>query len=155
MLPVPIGKTDDIYDQGRTFTILPEARRKHMAIFGKSGVGKTTLLRKLIAWDIHQRLGTSVLDPHGSLIDDVLEIIPRSRINDVIYFNPKERSRVLGINILEPVSEDYQPLMVSYLISIFKALWHDSWGRRMEDIPRNSAFALLENAGTSEPLTGF
>jgi hypothetical protein len=60
------------------FSILAEDRRKHMAIFGKSGVGKTTLLRNMIAHDISAGLGVTVIDPHGSLIRDVLEMIPRS-----------------------------------------------------------------------------
>jgi len=144
MQPVPIGRTDDIWDQGHIFTVPAEARRKHMAIFGKSGVGKTTLLRNMIAWDIHHGLGVTVLDPHGNLIDDLLEMIPRSRTNDVIYFNPKDTSRALGLNMLDSLAHEERALAVSYLLSIFKALWADSWGPRMEDILRNAAFALIE-----------
>ena len=144
MESLPIGKTDDPFDSGRILTIHPDTRRKHMAIFGKSGVGKSTLLRNMIAWDIAHGAGVAVEDPHGSLVDEVLEMIPRHRTNDVIYFNPKDRTRVMGLNIFDQGDAHDRALLVSYLISIFKALWHDSWGPRMEDILRNAAFALSE-----------
>ncbi len=75
---------------GSDVSIHETDRRKHMAIFGKSGVGKTTLMRNMIAADLHAGNGLTVVDPHGSLIEDLLEIIPRRRTNDVIYLNPAE-----------------------------------------------------------------
>jgi hypothetical protein len=53
------------------------------------------------------------LDPHGSLIDDLLSVIPRSRTNDVIYFNPAERERIIGLNVLESVRAEQRHLVVS------------------------------------------
>jgi hypothetical protein len=144
MHPLPIGKTDDAFDSGRVLTISPDARRKHIAIFGKSGVGKSTLLRNMIAWDIEHGAGVAVEDPHGSLVDEILETIPRRRTNDVIYFNPKDRAHAMALNIFDQGDAHERALLVSYLISIFKALWRDSWGPRMEDILRNAAFALSE-----------
>src|ERR1017187_5103595 len=122
----------------------PDARRKHIAVFGKSGVGKSTLLRNMIAWDIEHGAGVAVEDPHGSLVDEILETIPRRRTNDVIYFNPKDRAHAMALNIFDQGDAQERALLVSYLISIFKSLWHDSWGPRMEDILRNAAFALIE-----------
>src|SRR6266446_4835130 len=80
-----------------------DVRRKHMAVFGKSGVGKTTLLRNMILADLHAGNGVTVVDPHGSLIEDLLQIIPRHRTNDVIYLNPAHLERVIGLNVLESV----------------------------------------------------
>jgi hypothetical protein len=144
MHPLPIGKTDDPFNTGNIFSIPADARRKHTAIFGKSGVGKSTLLRNMIAWDIDHGAGVAVQDPHGSLVDEILETIPRHRTNDVIYFNPKDHTRAMGLNIFDQGDAQERALLVSYLISIFKALWGDSWGPRMEDILRNAAFALSE-----------
>lgn len=76
----------------KQFSLSPEARRKHIAIFGKSGVGKTILMRNMIACDLYGGVGVIVIDPYGSLIEDVLEIIPRERTNHVIYIQP-ERHR--------------------------------------------------------------
>ena len=144
MHPLPIGKTDDPFNTGNIFGIPADARRKHIAVFGKSGVGKSTLLRNMLAWDIEHGAGVAVQDPHGSLVDEILETIPRHRTNDVIYFNPKGHTRAMGLNIFDQGDAQERALLVSYLISIFKALWGDSWGPRMEDILRNAAFALSE-----------
>jgi len=141
MESIPIGTTEVT---GSVFNILAEDRRKHMAIFGKSGVGKTTLLRNMIAWDIHSGLGLTVIDPHGGLIQEVLELIPRRRTNDVIYLNPYQPDAVLGINVLENIRADQKPLLVSGLISILKNIWPANWGPRTEYILQNSAYAVLE-----------
>src|SRR6266571_4350975 len=86
-----------------TVSIHEKDRRKHCAIFGKSGVGKTTLMRNMVVADLAAGNGLTVVDPHGSLIDDLLEAIPRHRTNDVIYLNPADPNRVVGLNVLESV----------------------------------------------------
>jgi hypothetical protein len=144
--PLPIGTRDDgIFAQGSIFSILPDARRKHMAIFGATGAGKSTLLRNMIAWDIDAGAGVTVVDPHGGLIDDLLDHhIPRHRLNDVIYFNPKDHERALALNILDCPLPEQRGLVVSNAVSIFHRLWASSWGPRMEDILRNGLYALIE-----------
>lgn len=141
MYDLPVGKTEVA---GNVFRILAPDRRKHMAIFGKSGVGKTSLLRNMIACDLRAGLGVTVIDPHGSLVSDILELIPRHRTNDVIYLNPADRSRVLGLNLLAKVQREERPLVVSALISIFKNIWPTAWGPRSEYILSHAALALLE-----------
>src|SRR5690242_10602882 len=85
--PLPIGVQDDTYERGGPFFVMSEHRRKHMAIFGSTGAGKSTLLRNMIACDIASGIGLTVVDPHGDLIEDILENhIPRHRTNDVVYF---------------------------------------------------------------------
>jgi type IV secretory pathway TraG/TraD family ATPase VirD4 len=146
--PVPIGakqSSDPLFAREEHFAVLPEARRKHMAIFGTTGAGKSTLLRNMAAWDISAGTGVTVIDPHGDLIDDILENhIPKTRSNDVIYFNPKDQSRALGLNILESPRPEQRSLVVANVVSIFRKLWQDSWGPRLEDIFRNSLYALIE-----------
>jgi hypothetical protein len=65
-------------------------RRQHLYTIGKSGAGKTTLLRNLILQDIEAGRGVGVIDPHGDLATDLLDHIPRNRIEDVVYFNPAD-----------------------------------------------------------------
>src|SRR5260370_26759998 len=142
---LPVGTQADPFDRGGVFTPMPEHRRKHMAIFGTTGAGKSTLLRNMIAYDIAAGLGVTVVDPHGDLVEELLENhIPRSRANDVIYFNPKDPMRALGLNILEAVRPELRSLTVSNVVAIFHKLWESSWGPRMEDILRNALFALIE-----------
>ena len=146
--PLPIGSKEGVFDSGNMMAIAPEVRRKHMAVFGATGAGKSTLLRNMIAWDIASGVGVTVIDPHGGLIDDILDNhIPRHRANDVIYFNPKNPDRALAMNILECARPEQRGLVVSNVVSIFRRLWPDSVGPRMEDILRNSLFALIEQPG--------
>ena len=87
MRPFPIGT---IFDHNQTLHLPPEHKRRHVAIFGKSGVGKARLLRNMIEWDVVQNVGVTVIDPHGGPIDAILDNIPRHRTNDVVYFDPRE-----------------------------------------------------------------
>lgn len=135
---------------GSTASLLGTDRRKHCAIFGKSGVGKTTLMRNMIVADIFNGNGVTVIDPHGGLIDDLLEAIPKSRTNDVIYFNPADPERVIGLNVLESVDKSQRSLVVSSLISILRNLYPNNWGPRTEYILEHAVYALLEQ---DEPVT--
>lgn len=143
---IPIGtRNDGFFVEDEPYIIPPDARRKHMAIFGATGAGKSTLLRNMIAWDIASGAGVTVVDPHGGLIDDILDHhVPRHRLNDVIYFNPKDHTRSLGLNILEASHPEQRGLVVSNAVAIFHRLWESSWGPRMEDILRNGLYALIE-----------
>jgi len=148
--PVPIGIQHDpgaLFAQGE-LVIPSDARRKHMAIFGTTGAGKSTLMRNMIAFDIASGIGCTVVDPHGQLVDDILNNhIPRSRIDDVIYFNPKDPDRTIPLNLLDSPDHELDGVVVDNVISIFKQLWPDAFGvgARMEDIFRNSFYALIEH----------
>jgi type IV secretory pathway TraG/TraD family ATPase VirD4 len=135
---------------GSTVSIHEDARRKHMAIFGKSGVGKTTLMRNMIVADLEAGNGLTVVDPAGALVEDILNAIPRHRTNDVIYLNPADPSRVIGLNVLESVGRNERSLVVSSLISILRNLWPANWGPRTEYILEHAVYALLEQP---DPVT--
>lgn len=78
------------WGQERPFVLTPRDRRQHLYAIGKSGTGKTTLLRNLIVQDIYAGHGVGVIDPHGDLATELLDLIPRNRIEDVVYFNPAD-----------------------------------------------------------------
>jgi len=143
MYPLPIGYKIGPKDNRPDGYLIPEVRSRHTALFGKSGVGKTNLMRNMILWDTWNGSGVTVIDPHGQLIDEILENIPKSRTNDVIYFKPADLERVASINILERVPKEYHPLVVSSIVSTFKTLWANGWGPQTEYLLTNFCFALI------------
>jgi len=113
-------------------------------VIGKTGVGKSTLLQNMAISDIEQGNGLAVIDPHGDLAESILDYIPESRINDVIYFNPTDTEYPIGFNPLYNVEASKRHLISSILISTFKKIWNDSWGPRLEYILRLCLLTLLE-----------
>lgn len=149
-----IGRVNFRSDR-RLFGIKRADRRQHMYLIGKTGTGKSTTLLTMIAQDIARGEGVGVIDPHGDLAERVLELVPPSRINDVIYFDPSDFEYPIGFNILEivqPNHPDFQSqrvLVSSGVISVFKKLWADSWGPRLEHFLRNAVLALLDVPGST------
>ena len=107
----------------RVFGIKKRDRRQHYYVVGKTGTGKSELLKNLILQDINNGEGVGVVDPHGELAEDVLRKIPASRINDVIYFNPSDMDYPIGFNVLEVPNPLYKHLVVSDLMAIFTKIW--------------------------------
>ena len=120
-----------------------------MHVIGKTGSGKSTLIKNLIIQDIQQGHGVAVVDPHGDLVDEILTYIPSLRTHDVVYFNPADFDFPVNFNILEQVSRLERALVASHVISIFKNTWHDSWGPRLEYILANAVRALLDYQGST------
>src|SRR5579862_1910337 len=130
-------------DIRKRFGIKQKNRRGHIYILGKTGSGKSTLLLNMLISDIAQGYGVALIDPHGDLAEDLLDFIPHSRIQDVIYFNPADLEYPIAFNPLEKVTPDEQHLIVSGLISTFKKIWTEFWGPRLEHILRHALFTLL------------
>lgn len=137
------GKTN-FRGQEHIFGIKRDDRRRHMYVIGKTGMGKTTLLENMIISDISAGNGLAVVDPHGDLAEEILNFIPPSRINDVIYFNPADIDYPIAFNVMEHVDPKYRHLVASGLIGVFKKIWADSWGPRLEYLLRNTILGLLE-----------
>ena len=85
------------------FGIKKSDRRKHVYVVGKTGTGKSTLLKNMIIQDMRGGEGVAVLDPHGQLIDELLDFVPEGRIDDVVIFNPADADYPISLNMLEMV----------------------------------------------------
>jgi len=136
-------------DIKKIFGIKQKNRRGHMYIIGKTGTGKSTLIENMAISDIKMGYGLALIDPHGDVAEDILDFIPETRIQDVIYFNPADLEYPIAFNPLEKVSFDYHHLVVSNIISVFKKIWSEFWGPRLEHILRHSLFTLLEYPGST------
>jgi GTPase SAR1 family protein len=126
------------------FGIKQADRHSHMYLIGKTGVGKSTLLESLIRQDIQAGRGLALIDPHGDLAEKVLEYLPEERKSDLIYFNVPDAGQSLGFNPIEPVSPARRSLAAGGLLEVFKKLWADSWGPRLEHILRNALLGLFD-----------
>jgi hypothetical protein len=119
-------------------------RRQHVYTIGQTGTGKSTLLRNLILQDIEAGRGCGLIDPHGDLAEEILDFIPPSRIDHVVYFNPADREFPIGFNLLQQVPKDERHVVASGIVSAFKHIWRDSWGPRMEYILSAAVSALMD-----------
>ena len=126
------------------FGIKNDDRRRHIYIVGKSGTGKSTLIENMAVDDVVRGKGVIVVDPHGELADKVISCVPDDRINDVIVFDPSDRAYPIGFNLLEHVEDDFKGMVASGFVGIFKKIFGDSWGPRLEHILRNTVLALLD-----------
>lgn len=140
----PFAKTT-FKNQEVTYGIRRSDRRKHMYVIGKTGTGKSTLLSNMAINDLKNNEGLCVIDPHGDLVETILNYIPSHRINDVVYFDPSDPERTVKINLFEGENIVHRELIASGIVSIFRKLYAYSWGPRLEYILRNTLLTLLES----------
>ncbi len=131
----------------RQFGIRQADRLSHLYVIGKTGTGKTTLLKNLIMQDMVAGRGCAILDPHGDLVEDVFswsERYPEKIATPVTYLNAPDQSQPYGYNPIRHVSPPLRPLLASGILEVFKKLWQEAWGVRMEHIFRNVLLTLLD-----------
>ncbi len=128
-------------------------RRRHMYIIGKTGTGKSQLLEEMIIQDIEAGKGCAVVDPHGDLIDGVLSRIPPSRAEDVIYFDPSDTDRPMGLNMLEAQSEEQKHFVVTSIVGLMYKLYDPMKtgiiGPRFEHAIRNAMLTVMSEKGNT------
>ncbi|MCG3167153.1 MAG: hypothetical protein POELPBGB_02937 [Bacteroidia bacterium] len=131
-------------NQGKRFGIKQSDRLLHTYIIGKTGTGKTTLLETMIRQDIENGRGCCLLDPHGDLVSKIVANVPDERKHDVMYLDITDASQPWTYNPLKRVSLENRPLVASSIIEVFRKLWSDSWGVKLEHIFRFTLLALLD-----------
>lgn len=127
-----------------------DQRQKHTYVIGKTGTGKTTLLKSSIYQDMANGKGLAVFDPHGDMFQELLGLVPKHRQKDVVVFDPSDREHPIGLNILDPGVEfadedDKNEWITSTVLSVFEKLADEKlWGPRMEHILRNATMTALQ-----------
>ncbi len=136
--PVFIGKSD---------------RQRHMYIIGKTGTGKSEFLKQMIMQDIKNGEGLAVIDPHGDLIEDILQLMPPERAEDVILFDPSDLDQPLGFNMLEAQNEQQKHLVVTSVIGLMYKLFDPNKtgiiGPRFEHAVRNAMLTCMYQPGAT------
>lgn len=126
------------------FGIKLKDRKRHIYLIGKSGVGKSTLLKNMVIDDIREGRGVAMIDPHGEDVMEVLDYIPNSRANDVVVFDPGDRDFAIGFNMFEISDPKYKVITASGIVGAFKNIFGDSWGPRLEYWLKSAVLALLD-----------
>jgi len=153
-LDIVLG-SNDYADCQTPIGVTLEQRRKHMYVIGKTGTGKTTLLKSSIYQDMVNGKGLAVFDPHGDMFHELLKLVPENRKNDVIVFDPSDRQWPIGLNILAPGvkfqdKEDEEEWITSSVLAVFaKMTAKEYWGPRMEHILRNTTLTALQTENPS------
>jgi hypothetical protein len=126
-----------------------EDRRRHLYMIGQTGTGKSTLMKALLRQDIENGKGVCLIDPHGEFAEFVLSIVPQERANDVIYFDPGDIARPMGLNMLEidPTHPEQKTMVIDELFGIFDKLYNlkETGGPMFERYFKNSALLLLDD----------
>ena len=137
-------------------TVSMEDRLKHTHIIGATGTGKSTLIANLILQDINHGNGIVLFDPHGDLITDVIALVPKERIDDVVLIDPSDIGYPIGLNILQAHSDIEKEVLSSDLVASFRK-HATSWGDQMNAVLGNAIQAMLEtkDGGTVHDLRRF
>ena len=137
-------------NQRARFGIKQGDRDRHMYVIGKTGMGKTELLKNMAIQDIQAGRGMAFLDPHGDTAEDLPNFVPKERINDVIIFDPSDLDYPIAFNVMEQVDARYRHLVASGLLGVFKKVFGvEVFSARMEYILNNTILALLEFPGAT------
>jgi hypothetical protein len=134
----------------RLFGINQADRLMGMYLLGKTGSGKTNLVKTLIHGDVMNGRGFCLFDANGDVIQEVLKLIPHWRKQDLVYLNVGNLEQEWGYNPLRRVPYHTRPLIASSILSTFQKLWgKQSWGVKLEYILRNTILTLLDQEKTS------
>src|SRR3989338_5873478 len=133
-----------------------EDRRRHMYVIGQTGTGKTTIMKAMVRQDLENGKGVCVIDPHGDFAEFTLSVVPKERAEDVIYFDPADLQRPLGLNMLEidPSHPEQKTMVIDELFSIFDKLYDlkTTGGPMFEKYFKNSALLLLDDYANQIPV---
>lgn len=130
----------------RKVHIKQDDRRRHFYIIGKSGTGKSTLLKTTLKQDAQNGHGMCLIDPHGDLVEGIMPHIPRERADDIVIFDPGDLGRPMGLNILEAETTDEKEFMSQEALSIFiKMFGEEIMGPRLQHYFRNGCLTLMDD----------
>jgi len=119
-------------------------RRRHVYTVGKSGVGKSKLLELLIRQDIAHGQGVCLIDPHGDLIDNILDFIPQERVDDVVLIDPADIEFPVSFNPLLNVGPELKHQVTQGLLEVLERQFGANWTPRLEHVFRFTCLALLD-----------
>lgn len=142
---IVVGASNYTHTRGRPLAVTPSSLLMHTWVLGPSGVGKSTVLHNMAAQIMRAGMGLVLIEPKGDLAHDVLRSVPHDRVEDVIWFDPTDTARPIGLNVLAGHDVD---LITSHIVGMFHNIFHDSWGDRLARILRFSVKTAALNGLT-------
>jgi hypothetical protein len=140
--------------QEKEVRIALEDRFRHIYVIGQTGTGKTYMMKQMVVSDMKAGYGVTYLDPHGEDVQDLLNYVPKERVDDVIYFDPADTEYPMGLNILEWTTEQEKDHNTQEFLAILGKLFDSqSMGPMFEHWARNGLLGLMEDRSTDEART--
>ncbi len=129
----------------RPIYVKNEDRFRHFYVIGQTGTGKSSILTVMARQDIRNGKGMAVMDPHGDFSKDLINFIPKSRADDLVYFDPGDLSRPMGLNMLEANTDDEKQMVVADSTNIMiKLFGNEIFWPRIQDYFRNGCLTLMD-----------
>jgi len=129
----------------REIYIKNEDRFRHFYVIGQTGTGKSSILSTMARQDVRSGKGLAILDPHGDLAKELVWYIPKTRADDVVFFDPGDLSRPMGLNMLEAANDDEKQTVVADATNIMiKLFGNEIFGPRIQDYFRNGCLTLMD-----------
>jgi len=149
--------TNTYRGEEKNIYINEDDRRRHFYVIGQTGTGKSVLLKNMVAQDMEDGKGVCYIDPHGSDIEDILSRVPEDRVEDLIYFNPGNTERVMGLNMMEydPRYPEQKTFIANEVYGIFRKIWKDmpeAFGPMFEQYYRGAILLVLEDPSSGNTL---
>ncbi|MDD4351917.1 MAG: type IV secretory system conjugative DNA transfer family protein [Candidatus Gracilibacteria bacterium] len=141
------GETKEVYMNN-------EDRFRHFYVIGQTGTGKTSIFKSMLKQDIRNGKGVCLIDPHGDFAEEMLGFIPKNRIDDVIYFNPADTERPMGLNMLEAHTvEEKDYVALEAMNMMVKMFGEEIFSPRLQDYFRNGCLTLMDDEEEGGALT--
>ena len=124
-------------------------RRRHTYMIGQTGTGKSGLLENLAYQDMMDGKGFAFIDPHGDSAEKLLGMVPKERVEDVIYFSPGDMDNPIGLNLFEFETQDQRDFLIQETIAMLYRLYDPGHtgiiGPRYEHWFRNAALTIMSD----------
>lgn len=131
-------------------------RRRHTYIIGQTGTGKSKLLENLAYQDMMDGRGFAFIDPHGDSAEELLGMVPKERVEDVVYFAPGDMEMPIGLNLFEFENQDQRDFIIQETIAMLYKLYDPGHtgiiGPRFESWFRNAALTVMADPNGSSFL---
>ena len=122
-------------------------RQRHIYVVGQTGTGKSTFLEDLALQDMLSGNGFAFVDPHGDTAEKLLAMVPRERVDDVIYFSPADMDYPMGLNLFEFRNPDQKDFLIQEALNMLYKLYDPQhqgiMGPRYEHLFRHAALTVM------------